>query len=151
MVRVKPEAIRGCEDSEDYWVVNGTTDEIRPYRILYKENKEEEEDQKLMFGQSNNLFNNNSKKVNIFLNNSNIGGLFGSKYSHKLNNSSLFSNQNSKKISPKPILFMYPLIATNKIRGALECEETIRLDVDFSEAFNKQDIQLKQFVPGSAY
>ena len=24
-------------DSEDYWVVNGTTDEIRPYRILYKE------------------------------------------------------------------------------------------------------------------
>ena len=43
MVRVKPEAIRGCEDSGDYWVVNGTTDEIRPYRILYKEyNKEED-------------------------------------------------------------------------------------------------------------
>ena len=36
MVRVKPEAIRHCEDSDDYWVVNGTTDEIRPYRILYK-------------------------------------------------------------------------------------------------------------------
>ena len=38
MVRVKPDAIRGCtcEGSEDYWVVNGTTDEIRPYRILYK-------------------------------------------------------------------------------------------------------------------
>ena len=36
MVRVKPEAIRECSDSGDYWVVNGTTDEIRPYRILYK-------------------------------------------------------------------------------------------------------------------
>ena len=42
MVRVKPEAIRHCDkclDSRapfDYWVVNGTTDEIRPYRILYQ-------------------------------------------------------------------------------------------------------------------
>ena len=36
MVRVKPDAIRRCADSGDYWVVNGTTDEIRPYRILYK-------------------------------------------------------------------------------------------------------------------
>ena len=39
MVRVKPEAIRGCANcdyAKDYWVVNGTTDEIRPYRILYK-------------------------------------------------------------------------------------------------------------------
>ena len=38
MVRVKPDAIRHCADSGDYWVVNGTTDEIRPYRILYKKN-----------------------------------------------------------------------------------------------------------------
>ena len=36
MVRVKPNAIRYCADQSDYWVVNGTTDEIRPYRILYK-------------------------------------------------------------------------------------------------------------------
>ena len=36
MVRVKPNAIRYCADQKDYWVVNGTTDEIRPYRILYK-------------------------------------------------------------------------------------------------------------------
>ena len=36
MLRVKPEAIRQCEDAGDYWVVNGTDDEIRPYRILYK-------------------------------------------------------------------------------------------------------------------
>jgi hypothetical protein len=36
MVRIKPDAIRSCKDQEDYWV-NGTTDEIRPYRILYKE------------------------------------------------------------------------------------------------------------------
>ena len=36
MVRVKPNARRYCADQSDYWVVNGTTDEIRPYRILYK-------------------------------------------------------------------------------------------------------------------
>ena len=35
MVRVRPDAIRSHDDN--YWVVNGTTDEIRPYRILYKE------------------------------------------------------------------------------------------------------------------
>ena len=37
MVRVKPKAIRCPKTMESYWVVNGTTDEIRPYRILYKE------------------------------------------------------------------------------------------------------------------
>ena len=37
MVRVKPNAIRQCSCISDYWVVNGTTDEIRPYRILYKQ------------------------------------------------------------------------------------------------------------------
>jgi len=41
MVRVKPNAIRHCNKcstsrDDQYWVVNGTTDEIRPYRILYK-------------------------------------------------------------------------------------------------------------------
>ena len=36
MVRVKPDAIRSCQDQSDYWVINGTIDEIRPYRILYK-------------------------------------------------------------------------------------------------------------------
>ena len=36
MVRVKPDAIRSCNCVKDYWVVNGTNDEIRPYRILYK-------------------------------------------------------------------------------------------------------------------
>ena len=42
MVRVKTNAIRHCDECWDsrepynYWVVNGTEDEIRPYRILYK-------------------------------------------------------------------------------------------------------------------
>ena len=39
MVRVKPDSIRCCNKhdwAKDYWVVNGNTDEIRPYRILYK-------------------------------------------------------------------------------------------------------------------
>ena len=37
MVRVKPTTIRHCTDSRDFWVVNGTSDEVRPYRILYKQ------------------------------------------------------------------------------------------------------------------
>ena len=41
MVRVNPKARRHCFKCKEsrlnqYWVVNGTTDEIRPYRILYK-------------------------------------------------------------------------------------------------------------------
>ena len=39
MTRVKPDAIRQCQctkGNEEYWVVDGTPDEIRPYRILYK-------------------------------------------------------------------------------------------------------------------
>ena len=42
MVRVKPSSIRHCDQCIDsraphnFWVVNGTTNEIRPYRILYK-------------------------------------------------------------------------------------------------------------------
>ena len=36
MVRVKPDAIRCSNKKQDYWVVSGTTDEVRPYRILYK-------------------------------------------------------------------------------------------------------------------
>ena len=37
MVRVNPEAIRACicYDTNE-WVINGTVNEIRPYRILYK-------------------------------------------------------------------------------------------------------------------
>ena len=37
MTRVKPEKIRCPENEEDYWVINGTDNEIRPYRILIKE------------------------------------------------------------------------------------------------------------------
>ena len=39
MTRVKPDAIRQCgctKGNSEYWVVEGTPDEIRPYRILYK-------------------------------------------------------------------------------------------------------------------
>ena len=39
MVRVKNEAIRQCNCMSDYWVVNVTPDEIRPYRILYKKDE----------------------------------------------------------------------------------------------------------------
>ena len=37
MVRVKPDAIRQCKENNNYWIFNGTFNEIRPYRILFKE------------------------------------------------------------------------------------------------------------------
>ena len=36
MMRVKPECIRYSNNQKDYWVLNGTTDEMRPYRIMVK-------------------------------------------------------------------------------------------------------------------
>ncbi len=38
MMRVKPDKINIPVEQPDYWVLNGTTDEMRPYRILIKEN-----------------------------------------------------------------------------------------------------------------
>jgi len=37
MIRVKPEKIRHSKYKNDYWVLNGDTNEMRPYRILIKE------------------------------------------------------------------------------------------------------------------
>ena len=37
MTRVKPEKIRCPKELRDYWIINGTDNEIRPYRILIKE------------------------------------------------------------------------------------------------------------------
>ena len=39
MMRVKPDKIRCCSEQKDYWILNPTSDEIRPYRILIKEIK----------------------------------------------------------------------------------------------------------------
>ena len=36
MLRVKPDKIRCFASKPDYWVLNGTDDEIRPYGILIK-------------------------------------------------------------------------------------------------------------------
>ena len=36
MLRVKPDKIRCSKNKKDYWVLNGTNDEIRPYGILIK-------------------------------------------------------------------------------------------------------------------
>ena len=130
MVRVKPEAIRGCEDSEDYWVVNGTTDEIRPYRILYKECRNEKA-QNVLFGYNNNLFPNISN-ISLFENASNP-------FSEEI------------KFPKLSLLFMHPVNETNKIIGALEDEGIVKFEADFSQAFNQQDIQIKQFITGSAY
>ena len=37
MMRVKPDKIRYSNSQKDYWVLDGTKDEMRPYRILIKE------------------------------------------------------------------------------------------------------------------
>ena len=37
MMRVKPDRIRYSNSKKDYWVLDGTTKEMRPYRILIKE------------------------------------------------------------------------------------------------------------------
>ena len=37
MCRVMPDKIRCPTSTEDYWVINGTDNEVRPYRILIKE------------------------------------------------------------------------------------------------------------------
>ena len=37
MMRVKPDKIRYSKNKPDYWVLNGTKDEMRPYRIMLKE------------------------------------------------------------------------------------------------------------------
>ena len=39
MMRVKPDKIRYPKEKKDYWVLNPTTNEMRPYRILVKEKK----------------------------------------------------------------------------------------------------------------
>ena len=36
MVRVKPDKIRKSAKNDFFWVVNGNSDEVRPYRILFK-------------------------------------------------------------------------------------------------------------------
>ena len=37
MMRVKPDKIKYPEANPEYWVLNASTDEMRPYRILVKE------------------------------------------------------------------------------------------------------------------
>ena len=37
MMGVKPDKIRISSSTQDYWVLNATTDEMRPYRIMVKE------------------------------------------------------------------------------------------------------------------
>ena len=37
MMRVKPDKIRISKSNKEYWVLDGTTNEMRPYRIMLKE------------------------------------------------------------------------------------------------------------------
>ena len=44
MCRVNPRTIRIPEDNQDYWVVKGGINDIRPYRLLIQEVKNDNED-----------------------------------------------------------------------------------------------------------
>jgi hypothetical protein len=37
MVRVNPNSIREPENQKAYWIVNGNSNELRPYRLLIRE------------------------------------------------------------------------------------------------------------------
>ena len=37
MMRVKPDKIRQASSKPDCWVLDGTTNEMRPYRVMIKE------------------------------------------------------------------------------------------------------------------
>jgi len=39
MMRVKPDKIRFSNIKKEFWVLDGTTNEMRPYRIMIKECK----------------------------------------------------------------------------------------------------------------
>ena len=39
MARVKPSLIREPTNQPDYWIVNGNSNQLRPYRLLIKESK----------------------------------------------------------------------------------------------------------------
>ena len=45
MMRVNPKKIKKTEEQPDYWVLNATPDEIRPYRILVKEKGKKNEEE----------------------------------------------------------------------------------------------------------
>ena len=64
MIRVKPDKIRYSKYMKEYWVLNGKTDEMRPYRILVKEKaiSEEKNSDEYVDYQDYNNFN---KKVQI--------------------------------------------------------------------------------------
>ena len=50
-----------------------------------------------------------------------------------------------------PFLFMYPVFNTNKMIGAIEEEDTERVDMDFKSIFTDKDLQLKEFPQGGAF
>lgn len=71
-------------------------------------------------------------------------------------NEYIITGQNEKKAQLnneyKPLfLFMYPIFNTNVIIGTIEGETTGKVNIDFEQAFNKQDIQIKEFTQGGAY
>ena len=58
MMRVKPDKIRYANSQKDYWVLNGTTDEMRPYRIMIKAQGVEDENGYLTYIDAMNRRNN---------------------------------------------------------------------------------------------
>ena len=119
--------------------------------ILNKElNKREEEPIK-------NNINKNKLKIDIKINKDNSEkniNKIKKEEKNEFNNNILFKNidQTHVNIDSKPLfLCIYPIFNTNYILGAFKDEKTEKFKVDFEQAFNKQDIQLKEFAQGGAY
>ena len=58
MIRVKPDKIRYSKDRREYWVLNGSTDEMRPYRILVKETDYDDISKDIISINDNDILNN---------------------------------------------------------------------------------------------
>ena len=104
-----------------------------------------------------NNINNNELKIDIKINKdysaTNINEI---KKTAKIENNNNIQSQNIAKthlnFDSKPLfLCMYPMFNTNNILGAFKDEKTEKFKVDFEQAFNRQDIQLKEFTQGGAY
>ncbi len=98
------------------------------------------------------VFNNNEtnkNQKNIIINNKNsLIKVINSEKNQNLNlNKAQIKIEHNKPL----FLFMYPIFNTNTIIGTIEGKTTRKINVDFEQAFNKQDIQLHEFTQGGAY
>ena len=77
MMRVKPDKIRYSNNEKDYWVLNGTTEEMRPYRIMVKAQGVDENDGYLTYVDAMNRRNNVGMIFSYNIRGSDTGTVWG--------------------------------------------------------------------------